>query len=174
MAQEDKQDKVFLSLSYKDLKVDFSGSPEEVLHLVNAFIANELPSFNLAKKLSLNYGASELVEGFQAYVKITPEGPRIMGDSKLSDKELVAMQLVAQKIAFETGNAKIPFLSLSELQSSTALNPKSLSSRLSELAKVGHVVREENGDPSGFRISTQGIKWLVDVLGKKAKKPHGS
>ncbi len=156
-----------VSLSYGDLKVDFSGPPESVLRSIDNFVSNRIPAFNLAKKLSLNYSTAELVEGFKDYVRITPEGPRVISTSNLSDKEVVAAQLVALRIASETGSSKSASASLSSLQELTGLNPKTLSSRLSELSKAGFVVREASEDGTKFRISTQGIAWLRDSLGRK-------
>jgi hypothetical protein len=104
-----------VSLSYGELKADFSGSPESVLRSMDDFVSKHIPSFNLAKMLSLNFSTTELVESFKDYVRITPEGPWIVSKAELSDKELVAAQLVAQKIAFETGNAPSVSASMARL-----------------------------------------------------------
>lgn len=172
--QTKPEDRLHASVTYGDLKVEFSGTRDEVAHSFNTFLAKQLPSYGLAKKLSLNYGAEELVVKFQEYVKITPEGPRVWinegnnkkKSKKLSDKELVGLQLVAQKIAFETGTDSQPASTLARLQESTALNPKSLSSRLSELSKAGHVAKETTTEQGGtvFRVTTQGISWLLSSL----------
>jgi DNA-binding HxlR family transcriptional regulator len=61
-------------------------------------------------------------------------------------------------------------MSLSEIQSATALNPKSVSSRLSELVKTGYVLRDntKNGiEAVLYRITTLGIHWLNSALSKK-------
>ncbi len=58
-------------------------------------------------------------------------------------------------------------MSLSTLQESTSLNPKSLSSRLSELAKTGYVTKESIDDKSQFKISTIGVEWISALLMKK-------
>ena len=51
----------------------------------------------------MNFSTKDLVDKFKDYVKITPEGPRVWNqERKLSDKELVGLQLVAQRIASET------------------------------------------------------------------------
>jgi DNA-binding transcriptional ArsR family regulator len=160
------------SLSYGDLKVDFSGSPESVLRSINDFVSKHIPAFNLASGLLLNYGAAELVEFFKDYVRITPEGPWIISPTELSDKELVAAQLVAQRIAAETGNSGSLSVPLSKLLESTGLNPKTLSSRLSELLKAGLVVRESSESGSLYRISTQGISWLREALEKKRERSY--
>jgi hypothetical protein len=159
-----------VSLSYGELKADFSGSPESVLRSMDDFVSKHIPSFNLAKMLSLNFSTTELVESFKDYVRITPEGPWIVSKAELSDKELVAAQLVAQKIAFETGNAPSVSASMARLLEVTGLNPKSLSSRLSELSKAGQIIRESSEGGTLFRISTQGISWLKESLEKKQLK----
>ena len=118
----------------------------------------------------MNFSLAEIVDRFQEFIKITPEGPRVWNsDRKYSDKEIVALQLVAQRIAAETSTGLSRSMSLAALQETTALNPKSLSSRLSELSKSGLVEREAADDGSGtsFRITTQGIDWLSTTLAKK-------
>jgi DNA-binding MarR family transcriptional regulator len=93
--------------------------------------------------LSMNFGTRDVIEKFKDYVRITPEGPRVWSqERKFSDKELVGLQLVAQRIASETGGGVLPSLTLSSLQEATSLNPKSLSSRLSEMSKAGYVSKE--------------------------------
>ena len=56
---------------------------------------------------------------------------------------------------------------------STSLNPKSASSRLSELVKAGHVVRATTkdgiGSPVVYRITTSGIHWLNSTIIKRTK-----
>jgi predicted transcriptional regulator len=158
-----------ISLSYGELKAQFTGQPEAVLQSLNSFLTKQIPELSLARRLSVSFSAKELVDLFQNYVKITPEGPRVWSNAerKYSDKELVALQLVAQKISSEASGSNSSSMTLASLQEATALNPKSLSSRLSELAKSGQVLRETSQEATTFRITTQGIHWLASVLAKK-------
>ncbi len=158
-----------VEVSYGDLKTVFSGDVESVLHSIDVFIAKELPAFNIAKKLSLSYGAREVAEKFQDYVCITPEGPRLWPqEKKLSDKEVVALQLAAQIIAHDAGKVSSSSMPLSKLQETTNLIPKTLSSRLSELSKSGFVSREPSEEGPLFKLTTQGVSWLSDALAKKS------
>jgi RIO-like serine/threonine protein kinase len=89
---------------------------------------------------------------------------------KLSDKQIVALYLVAMKISKELGKSEYEKVTVSHIQSATALNPKSISSRLSELVKSGHVLKEVKRDTSQtgfFFISTAGIHWLALSFSKK-------
>jgi|GraSoiStandDraft_45_1057281.scaffolds.fasta_scaffold190341_2 DNA-binding transcriptional ArsR family regulator len=170
---------ISVSITVGDVKVQYSGSAESVLTSVISFIAKEIPAIDLAKKISLNYAAPELIDIYANLVKITPEGPRVIpeliegGIKRLSDKEVVALQLVASKIAKETGKISDDAMQVYEIQSATSLNPKSVSSRLSELVKAGHVIRESTKDGTGpsviYRISTAGIHWLSSIVVKRGK-----
>ena len=111
------------------------------------------------------------------FIKITAEGPRIIldpgetGIKKVSDKQMVALQLVASRIVKDLGKTEIDGMSLSQIQFATTLNPKSVSSRLSELVKSGHVLRnntKDGVDTMLFTITTSGIHWLKSVLSKKS------
>jgi DNA-binding MarR family transcriptional regulator len=112
-------------------------------------------------------------------VKITPEGPRVipeLGDAregmKLSDKEMVMLQLVASKIAKDLGKVQNDGMQLSEIYNATSINPRSVSSRLSELVKAGYVSRENPKDDIDYviyKITTQGIHWLNSVIRKRLR-----
>ena len=165
------RDKLVVTVSFGDARAEFSGSPEVVLTSVTAFISKQIPEMDLARKVSLNFDTKEVIERFQDFVRITPEGPRVLSpERKLSDKEAIALQLVAQKIAAETREGLSPFLTLGALQELTSMNPKSLSSRLSEMIKAGLVTKDSTGDEKkpSFKINTIGIQWLSSVLAKRA------
>ncbi|MFQ5920624.1 MAG: hypothetical protein ACE5JV_01240 [Nitrososphaerales archaeon] len=167
---EGRQD-VNVAVTYGETKVEFKGSPEAVLESVLRFLAKEVPELNLAKKISLNYPATELIKSYSDYVKITPEGPRVIAAEgrKLSDKDVIALQLVAQRIANDLGKTGNAGVSAQELQASTGLKSKSISSRISELVKAGYAQKESNEEGVRYRITTQGVHWLNSALLKKVK-----
>lgn len=163
-------DNVNIIVTVGDIKVQFNGSPESVLSSVINFLSKQIPSIDLAKKISLKYAASELIEKYAHLIKITPEGPRVIPDSetKLSDKDIVALQLVAAKIAKDLGRLQDDAMQVAEIHTSTALNPKSISSRISEMVKAGHIIRDEK-ESGRYRITTAGIHWLNSTIAKKVR-----
>src|SRR5919108_6630541 len=93
---------VNVSITIGDVKVQFNGSANSVMTSIITFLAKQVPTIDLAKKISLNYAVTELIETYSNLIKITPEGPRVIiseleesGMKKLSDKEIVALQLLA-------------------------------------------------------------------------------
>ena len=153
-----------------DVKVQFSGSAESVMASVMSFLSKQVPTMDLAKKISLNYAAQELVEAYSHLIKITPEGPRVIPDSdvRLSDKDTVALQLVAVRIAKDLGRVQDDAMQVAEMHAATALNPKSISSRISEMVKAGYVARDEK-EPGKYRITTAGIHWLNSTIAIKVR-----
>lgn len=164
---------VSVSVTVGDVKVQFSGTADSVMASVFNFLSKQVPSMDLAKKISLNYEVTELISRYAHLVKITPEGPRVIPDSssdaRLSDKDMVALQMVSARIAKDTGKAQDDAMQVSEIQSATALNPKSISSRISEMVKAGHVARDEK-EPGKYRITTAGIHWLNSIVEKKVSR----
>jgi DNA-binding MarR family transcriptional regulator len=168
------------SITIGDVKVQFNGSAESVLTSIINLITKHIPTMDLARRISLNYAVTDLIETYSNLIKITPEGPRVIisdlngiGIKKISDKEMVALQLIASKIAKDVGKISDDAIQASEIQSTTALNPKSVSSRLSELVKAGYVMRENTKDGIGpavvYRITTPGIHWLTSTMIKRIK-----
>ena len=58
-------------------------------------------------------------------------------------------------------------MAINEIQTATGINPKSISSRLSEIIKLGHVEKINSDQGTSFRLTTQGIYWLERALAKK-------
>lgn len=161
---------VSVSVTVGDVKVQFSGSAESVMASVMNFLSKQVPGMDLARKILLNYPAQELIETYSRLIKITAEGPRVIPEpgTNLSDKDFVALQLVATKIAKDLGRLQDDSLQVADIQAATALNPKSISSRISEMVKAGHVARDEK-ESSKYRITTAGIYWLNSTIAKKLR-----
>src|SRR5271157_1940607 len=125
-----------VSVSYGDVKVDFAGPPDMVMRSLHEFVSKVVPNFDLAKAISANYSLNDIIQMFKDYVRITPEGPRVWAqDKKLSDKDVILLQLVAARASNLSGKAGSDAMAVSEIQGATGLYPKTISSRLSELTK---------------------------------------
>jgi hypothetical protein len=155
---------------YGDIKVEFSGSPDIVLRSLHEFVAKEIPNIDLARSISVSYSLNDLVQMFKDFIRFTPEGPRVWTqERKLSDKEVIALELVAAKASNLSGKIASDGMTVSEIQAATGLYPKTISSRLSELAKQAFAERSEGKGGGTYKITTTGTHWLQGVLTKKYK-----
>ena len=159
-------------VTYGAVRVEFSGSPDVVFRSLHEFISKEIPNIDLAKSISINYSLNDLIQMFKEYVRFTEEGPRVwVQDRKLSDKDVIALQLVASKAAMLSGRSKHDDMNVLELQAATSLLAKTIGSRLSELNKSGAVDRLEGEGTGRYRITTTGVHRLHAQLSKKFSRP---
>jgi hypothetical protein len=159
-----------VSVVYGESKVEFSGSPEVVMRSLHEFVSKVVPNMDLARAISVNYSLNDLVQMFKDYVRVTPEGPRVWTqDRKLSDRDVILLQLVAAKIASLSGKALSDAMGVGEIETATGLYAKTISSRLSELTKAAHVERVNSEGGGKYRIATVGVNRLAEQLSKKSK-----
>ncbi len=158
-------DDVHAIITYKDTTVEFRGKPDAVLESLYRFLTKQVPNLDLASKIILDYSLPDMLDIFGNYIKLTPEGPNVIV-KKISDRNFIALQLVAYRIAKLLGKGDYDQLSTQDLQRITNLKPKTISSRLSELVKMRYVEKEVN-DGIRYRITTFGIHWLAEELLKK-------
>ena len=159
---------IIVSITFEDTKIDFKGEPNDVLVSINEFFLKQIPNLDLAKKISVNYSLEQLISIFSEYIKLTPEGPRIwIENKKLSDREKICLQLIAFHIDYLAKNSNNSQISMNIISNLTGLNSKSISSRLSELQKLGYVKKHNIDNKILFQITTQGIYWLEQIISKK-------
>ncbi|MFQ6010861.1 MAG: hypothetical protein ACE5KG_01680 [Nitrososphaerales archaeon] len=167
-----EEDTVSVTVSYKDVRVVFSGEPLQVLSSTTSFLSKEIPSLDLAYKISLNYSATEMIQFFSDNILLTPEGPRVWyKEGALSDKLVIGLQLAAAKIANSVGKASSSNLSLQEIENLTGLRAKSISSRISEMSKLGYVEKEQRDHMITYSLTTIGVKWLSSAM-PRTPNPH--
>jgi len=135
---------------------------------LHEFVSKVIPNMDLARVISVNYSLNDLIQLFKEYVRVTPEGPRVWTqDRKLSDRDVIMLQLVAARIASLSGDSKTDAMGVGEIEAATGLYPKTISSRLSELTKSANVERVDSDLGGKYRITTVGTNRLAEQLSKK-------
>jgi len=117
-------------------------------------------------------------------VKVLGADSKTKLEAKWSVKEFIALELVASRIAKGLRIIQHEGMKISDIESATKANPKSVTSRLSEMIKSGYVTKdlrfstetaaEGKEEPSTiYRITTVGIHWLNNIIDKKVKTENG-
>ena len=155
--------------------MQFSGTPDVVMRSLHEFVSKMIPNMDLARTISANYSLNDIIQMFKDYIRITPEGPRVWSqDRKLSDRDVILLQLVAARASSLSGKSSSDAMSVAEIQAATGLYPKTISSRLSELTKQTQVERIDAEGGGRYRIATIGIHRLGEQLTKKFKPSQGA
>ncbi|MDP9290699.1 MAG: hypothetical protein M3P08_21225 [Thermoproteota archaeon] len=167
---------VSVMITMGDVVVKFKGSPDSVIASMITFVKKHIPTLDLAQEILLSYSVSDIMHACSGLIKITPEGPRVVlqydknGIKRFSDKEIIGLHLVAARIVKDQEDLQQEGMQVSEIQLVTELNPKSISSRLSEMIKGGYVKKENRLDETEsviYRITTVGIHWLTSTITQK-------
>ena len=157
-----------VSVSYGEARLELSGSPEVVMRSIREWVSKEVPNMDLARAISVNHSLSDLIQMFRDFVRVTPEGPRVwVQDKKLSDRDVIMLQLVAARIASLSGKSATDAMGVGDIEAATGLYAKTISSRLSELTKSANVERLDSEQGGKYRITTVGASRLSEQLAKK-------
>lgn len=160
-----KEDEVFVTIRYKDLEKTVHGKPEAVLKELTGFLTTIIPSLNIASRISLNVNVNELLTECEGVLAVTPEDVVVLkGLDKLTDRELVLLQLVRSRIANFAGKAQSDATSSARIVEAVKKSSGTVAGRLSELSNEGLVERVGKGE---YRITTFGLqRFRQDTLPK--------
>ena len=147
----------------------FSGTPEQVWLLLERFFRQFLPSFEIAKRVSLQVDLQSITRDCEKVIGLADEGPYILVPrSKLTDNETLALLLLANYIGHRMGKIESEGLSKEELQSRLGKDAKITSTRLGELLKNEMVARTAE---EKYKITTFGlVQMQKDILPKVKSK----
>ena len=153
---------VTIHVKYGDVEQTFSGNVNDVWISVNKFFSESIPTFEVARKMTLTVDLAKLIEDFKDVITIAPEGPEILvPKEKLTDSETLQFHLLAAYVGYRLGKQPTDAMTKEELQVKLGKNMKITATRLGELVKQGNVIKTNEGD---YRIATIAIKKLQEEL----------
>jgi len=154
--------KVTVNVKYGGMEQTFTGDANDVWVSVNKFFGEMIPTFDMARKVTLTVDLAKLIEDFKEVIAITPEGPELLiPKDKLTDSEVLQFYLLATYISFRLGKRLTEVMTKEELQAKLGKSMKITATRLGELVKQGTVVKTEEG---AFKIATIGVRKLQEEL----------
>ena len=154
--------KVTVNVKYGGMEQTFTGDANDVWVSVNRFFGEMIPTFDIARKVTLTVDLAKLIEDSKDVIAIAPEGPELLiPKDKLTDSEVLQFYLLAAYVSFRLGKRLTDDMTKEELQAKLGKNMKITATRLGELVKQGTVVKNEEG---AFRIATIGVKKLQEDL----------
>jgi hypothetical protein len=166
----EKSDRIFVQVKYKGVEKTFSAdSVEDAWLLLDKFLHDAIPSFEIASKLWLNVDFAELAKDLEGVIAFSPEGSSLLlPKGKLTDNEILILWLLSGYVGHKLGKLQSDSLSKEELQTKLGKTGKITSTRLGELVKNALVART---DEDKFKITSFGIVQVQkDILPKiKAK-----
>jgi hypothetical protein len=154
--------KVTVTVKYGGMEQTFTGDVNDVWVSVNKFFGELIPTFDVARKVTLTVDLTKLIEDFKDVIAIAPEGPELLiPKDKMTDSEVLQFYLLAAYVGFRLGKRLTETMTKEELQAKLGKSMKITATRLGELVKQGNVVKTED---DAFRLSTIGVTKLQEEL----------
>ena len=169
MNQEPKE--ITVQIKYENVENTFSGSLEEIWLSINRFFDEFMPSFEIAKKLTLGVDLQKLVSDCQNIVGFTDEGSYLLVPrNKLTDIETLELLLLANHVGYRIGKVKSDTISKEVLQTKLGKIAKITNTRLGELVKSDLAAKTED---EKYRITTFGVVQLQKSVLPKIRTKLG-
>jgi hypothetical protein len=153
-------ERITVHVKYGEIEQTFTGNVNDVWVSVNKFFGEVIPTFDIARKVTLTVDLARLIEDFKDVIAIAPEGPEVLiSKERLTDSETLQLYLLAAYIGYRLGKLTRETMTKEELMAKLGKNMKITTTRLGELVKDGLTAKLEEGD---YKITTIGIKRLQD------------
>jgi hypothetical protein len=151
----EKQEKIQVLIKYKEIEQQFSAEPQEAWLLINQFLRDFIPSFEIVQKLWLSIDLQQLAKDLSGIAAFSSDGANLLvPKNKLTDNEALSIWLTTYYVGHKLGIVNSDSLSKDELQAKLGKSGKITSTRLGELAKNGMVQKAVDDK---FRITTFGV-----------------
>jgi hypothetical protein len=166
------EDELTVQVRYRDVEKTFSGSAESVWLSLTRFFNEFLPSFEVARRLTLNIALQKLAKDCEGIIAFAKEGPCLLVPrNMLTDNETLNLLLLAGYLAHQLTNAETDEVSKEELQNRLGKDAKIASTRLGELVKnqTAAKTRDEK-----YKITTLGLMQLQKDIIPRIKAKMGN
>ena len=154
-----------MHIEFGEARADFEGSPEEVIRATMKFLQTVYPAFTIVRNLSLTIDTEQLAKSSAGIIGFGSEGAVITipkdRRSKLSIRELIALNLVKAYLARVLGKSDRDSQSVDELLSAIGGRIGAMAGRLSEMVDEDLVSRVGRGE---YKITTYGLKQYLEQM----------
>ena len=149
-----------VTIEYGDFKTQFEGNAEEAFDFFVKSVSEIYPIYKVLSEIVFTPDIKKLLEGIKDLAVITPEGPYINPNYKLTTEQAILLCLVAAFVGFKLRILNKDTLVVNDVCGAAAgQKEKSVRNRLGEMARVRFVKKTEEGK---YNITTLGVKYFLD------------
>lgn len=162
------EEKLELSVKYKDIEAKFTGNPEEVIRALFGFLGRILPPFEFISHLTLTVDLERLLRSIHGIIAFTTEGPVITLPKERvgGDRNFILLNLTKSYVGYQIHRLEKDSLTLSDILAITGSKPGTVAARLTELTNMGWIARIGRGE---YRVTTLGVKSFMEEVLPKIK-----
>ena len=152
---------VKIQIDVNGMRYEGSGNAEEIIPQILQFLAQAVPTYNLARKLIYVPDLAGILDRISNIAKMTNTGQLLLAQNNLpSDKAISAILFMAQ-LAAKMGKRENDSLSIEEIAVGVSKAPKTIRNMIVALQKSNQIERTDRGR---YRITPKGMIQLETSL----------
>jgi hypothetical protein len=152
-------------LEFEGQRIEFDGSPDEVVSASLKYLAQVYPSLSIVKRIVFYPDLGELIEKLSSVLSITDTGTLVV-KKDVATEDGVLLVTAGADVATKLGKRSDSSVSIEEIASTLRVAEKTVRNVCSILVKQGYVTRNGKGK---YQISQTGIFHLMSRLGMVEK-----
>jgi len=147
------EEKLRVTLEFKDLKSVIEGSPDEVFRAFTSFLSKAIPTYRAASNLLYTLDPLELAQDLTGIILFTTDGKILLKAPKSNISDTICLTLAGAYVGEKL--TELPSASLTPVEISSVIGKavKTVRNELPSLVKSRAVERVERGK---YRITQKG------------------
>lgn len=150
-----------VELEFGELRHSASGTPDQVLQEVMAFVSRVIPAYDAASRLLYTPEHGKLIDSLSRIVKIAPDGQVLLLREDLPAEKAITAVLLGAHVSSKFQKRASDELYAEEIARSVGKALKTVRNTIAELQKQGLIERAARGT---YRIATAGIMKMEQEL----------
>jgi DNA-binding transcriptional ArsR family regulator len=150
-----------VQIEVNGMHYDATGSVEEIVPQIIQFLSQEVPAYDLARKLVYVPDLAGLADKVSEFAKMTSTGQLILVRNGLAAERAILIVLFMAHMAGKVGKRDGDSLSIEEIATGVGKAPKTIRNVLVELQRAGIIDRAERGK---YNITAKGLMNLETAL----------
>jgi Holliday junction resolvasome RuvABC ATP-dependent DNA helicase subunit len=143
------------------MRYEGSGNAEEIIPQILQFLAQVVPTYNLARRLIYVPDLAGLLDRIANIAKMTNTGQLLLARNKLPSDKAISVILFMAQLAAKMGKRENDSLSIEEIAVGVSKAPKTIRNVIVALQKSSQIERTDRGR---YRITAKGLIQLETSL----------
>lgn len=153
--------RVKVQIDVNGMRYEGSGTTEEILPQILQFLAQAVPTYNLARKLIYVPDLAGLLDRISDVAKMTNTGQLLLTRHDLPADRAISVILFMAHLAAKTGKRENDSLSIEAIAVGVSRAPKTIRNMIVALQKSNQIERTDRGR---YRITPKGLMQLETSL----------
>jgi predicted transcriptional regulator len=152
---------VKIQIDVNGMRYEGSGNAEDIIPQILQFLAQAVPTYNLARKLIYVPDLAGLLDRIANIAKMTNTGQLLLTRNNLPSDRAISVMLFMAQLAAKMGKRENDSLSIEEIAVGVSRAPKTIRNMIVALQKSNQIERTDRGR---YRITAKGMIQLENAL----------